>query len=165
MLTLSSQNRTFTPDTVKKLQAVEGWCYFQLYDDAFQEIESVSEEEAFETDVIIAKIRILLYLKKWKTALGLACESMTLYPNEDEFIVQRIFALKMLDLNQRADEVMKNVPLWILRTGIVHYNLACYFLRFGKKKLSSSYIREAIELNATIKKNAEKDPDLADLWT
>lgn len=166
MLTLQDKPDTASEETRRLLQAAEGWAFFGLYKDAFAELESIPQKEIFLREVLIAKVRVLLRLEKWQVAERLACVGMDRYQNEDEFPVQRVFALMKAKLYQRAESVMANVPQWIMRTGIIHYNLACYFLNFlGDKKLGAHYVNEAVSRNANIKKNAKKDPDLKVLWT
>ena len=77
---------------------------------------------------------------------------------------QRAFALHQLRKMDDAAEALNGAPEWLLRTGILHYNLACYEAQLGDLSTAKQCMFRAIELNAAFKKNAQKDPDLADLW-
>ena len=61
-------------------------------------------------------------------------------------------------------EVLQAAPEWLRRTGILHYNLACYEARLGDLTTARQCINAAIQLNAAMKKNARVDPDLQALW-
>ena len=87
-----------------------------------------------------------------------------LYPEENEFTVQRAFALHQLKKGGAAVRVLLDAPEWIRRTGILHYNLACYEAQLGDLSTARQCIKAAIEINASFKKNARTDPDLARLW-
>ena len=87
-----------------------------------------------------------------------------LYPEENEFTVQRAFALHQLKKGSAAVRVLLDAPEWIRRTGILHYNLACYEAQLGDLGTARQCIKAAIEINASFKKNARTDPDLARLW-
>jgi hypothetical protein len=78
--------------------------------------------------------------------------------------VQRVFALHQLEKGDEAFRVLLSAPEWIRRTGILHYNLACYEARLGDLNAARRCIDAAIEINSAIKKNARSDPDLAALW-
>ena len=56
------------------------------------------------------------------------------------------------------------LPNRIRRTGILHYNLACYEAQLGDLSTARQCIKAAIEINSSFRKNAQCDPDLARLW-
>ena len=63
-----------------------------------------------------------------------------------------------------AVKVLLSAPEWIRKTGILHYNLACYEAQLGDLTTARQCIKAAIEINSSFKKNARTDPDLARLW-
>jgi hypothetical protein len=63
-----------------------------------------------------------------------------------------------------AEQALQAAPEWIRRTGILHYNLACYQARLGDLIRARECIDVAIRMNAGIKRNARLDPDLQALW-
>ena len=164
MLTLSNHTRQHPADTHRSLQAAEGYVYLDLYREALKELEQLDRHEQDDRDVMIARIRILLHLQRWKKAAMLSSRGEMLFSDEDEFTVQRAFALHKLDKGEEAARVLLQAPEWIRRTGILHYNLACYEARWGNLQVARQCVQTAIQLNSAIKKNARQDPDLADLW-
>ena len=107
-----------------------------------------------------SRIRALLHMKKWTQAERLSQKGAALYPDENEFVVQRAFALRQLDKGPEALEAIQAAPEWLRRRGILHYNLACYEAQLGDVTAARECIRAAIELNADFKKDARSDPDL-----
>jgi len=80
-------------------------------------------------------------------------------------MVQRAFALHQQKRGHEAADVILSAPDWIRRTGILHYNLACYEAQLGDLGTARQCIRTALEINAAFKKNARTDPDLERLWS
>ena len=164
MLTLSNNPKQHSEDTRRALQGAEGYVFFSMYREALRELDSIPESEQDECDVLIARVRILLHLARWKKAAQLSARGTELHAAEDEFTVQRAFALHQLNRGEQAARVLREAPEWIRRTGILHYNLACYEARWGNLTLARQCVQAAIQINAAIKKNARQDPDLAELW-
>jgi len=164
MLTLTNNPKQHPVATCRALQAAEGYVFFSLHRDALRELDSISEYEQDDCDVLIARIRVLLHLGRWRNAARLSARGAGLHRSEDEFTVQRAFALHQLNLGEQAARVLLDAPEWLRRTGILHYNLACYEARWGNLTVARECVQAAIKLNSAIKKNARQDPDLAELW-
>ena len=164
MLTLSNNTKHHTEATCRALRAAEGYVFFRLYRDGLSELDSILEFEQDDCDVMIARIRILLHLARWRKAARLSARGAAIHDSEDEFTVQHAFALHQLNLGEQAARVLLDAPEWIRRTGILHYNLACYEARWGNITVARQCVQAAIQLNSAIKKNARQDPDLAELW-
>lgn len=164
MLYLSGHTRSHSPEAQRALEAADGYLYLGMVAEALDEISGIPHGEQDNSSVLLARTRALLHLRRWKNAAELAERGRTLHPDEEEFTVQHIFALHQLERGEEAFKVLLAAPEWIRRTGILHYNLACYEARLGDLKTARRCIDAAIEINAAIKKNARVDPDLAALW-
>jgi tetratricopeptide (TPR) repeat protein len=164
MLYLKSPPKSHSSETHRALEAADGYLYLGMPTEALDEFSAIPEEERSNAPVMLAEIRVLLHMKNWKHAEKLSARGCNLHPDEDEFTVQRVFALHQLEKGDEAFQVLLSAPEWIRRTGILHYNLACYEARLGDLKAAKRCIDAAIEINSAIKKNARTDPDLAALW-
>ena len=164
MLYLSQPAKIQSMETQKALNAADGYLYFNLLDEALAELTAVPFPEQAEAAVMLARIRLLLHKREWRSAEVLSAQGSGLHPDEGEFTVQRVFALHQMDKDEKADQVLKSAPDWIRRTGILHYNLACYEARLGDISAARECIDTAIQINAGIKKSARMDPDLKSLW-
>jgi len=164
MLYLSQPARIQSVETQRALNAADGYLYFNLLDEALKELGSVPTTDQEEAAVMLARIRLLLHKKEWRSAEVLSAQGCGLHPEEGEFTVQRAFALHQMDRNDKAEQVLLSAPDWIRRTGILHYNLACYEARLGDISTARQCIDAAIQINAGIKKSARMDPDLKSLW-
>ncbi len=164
MLYLSQPTKVQSIETQRALNAADGYLYFNMLDEALGEISGIPTTEQKQAAVMLARIRLLLHKREWRSAEALSARGVGLHPEEGEFTVQRAFALHQMDKGQKAEEVLKSAPDWILRTGILHYNLACYEARLGDPAIARQCIDTAIQMNAGIKKSARMDPDLQSLW-
>ena len=164
MLYLSQPPKAHSAGTQRALHAADGYLYLGLFDEALVELASISTDEQDDSAVLLARIRVLLHAKNWGKAESLSKRGAGLHPEEGEFTVQRAFALHQLQKGDKAVEVLLAAPDWIRRTGILHYNLACYEARLGDLSTARECIDAAIQLNEGIKKSARVDPDLQALW-
>jgi tetratricopeptide (TPR) repeat protein len=164
MLYLSHPPKAQSVETQRALHAADGYLYLGMFDEALVELESIEADEQDDSAVLLARIRVLLHTKDWGRAESLSEHGAGLHPEEGEFTVQRAFALHQLQKGDLAIEVLLAAPDWIRRTGILHYNLACYEARLGDLSTARQCIDAAIQLNEGIKKSARVDPDLQALW-
>jgi predicted Zn-dependent protease len=164
MLYLSKPQPSPSPETQRALRAADGYLVLGLPDEALQELHGIEPPERGTAVVLLAHIRVLLHLQRWPAAERLSRQGAQRFPNEEEFTVQRAFSLHKMEQAEMAVAVLHSAPDWIRRTGILHYNLACYEARLGDLATARRCIDAAIELNAAMRKSARMDPDLAGLW-
>jgi len=168
MLYLNQNQKQADPRSSREWQrpllAADGYLFLGMAAHALKELEAIEDSAQQCSQVLRARVRVLLHLKRWTEANALSEAGIGLYPEENEFTVQRAFALHRMKKGQDAVQVLLNAPEWIRRTGILHYNLACYEAQLGDLPTARQCIRTAIEINSSFKKNARTDPDLARLW-
>jgi Flp pilus assembly protein TadD len=164
MLYLKNKGENESFELRRSLEAAEGYLYLRMPKEALGELDGVEPRARQHPGVMRARIRVLLHLKRWQDAESLSSKGAKLYPDENEFVVQRAFALHQLRKVDDAADALNVAPEWLRRTGILHYNLACYEAQLGDLSTARQCIFTAIELNAAFKKNAQKDPDLAEIW-
>ena len=164
MLYLNQQSKDADPAIQRALEAADGYLYLGMFDEALEELHGIESEAQESAAVMLARIRLLLHKKQWRSAEELSGLGADLHPEEGEFTVQRAFALHQMRKGDEAVEVLMAAPEWIRRTGILHYNLACYEARLGDLSTARQCINAAIQLNQGIKKSARLDPDLQALW-
>jgi tetratricopeptide (TPR) repeat protein len=163
MLYLANRARAHSVSAHRALQAADGYLYLAMAEEALGELDTIDASEQNKPSVLLARIRVLLHLRQWAEAETLSSRAALAHPDEDEFTVQHAFALHQLEKGDKAIEVLLSAPEWIRRTGILHYNLACYEARLGDLKTARQCIDAAIQMNAAMKKNARVDPDLQGL--
>jgi len=164
MLYITHQVTYYPAPLRRALMAVDGYLTLGMPADATAELDGIAPAHQKASPVLRARIRILLHQRKWRQAEALAHEGSRRYPEENEFMVQRAFALHQQERGDEALKVLLDAPAWIRRTGILHYNLACYEAQLGDIGTARQCIRRAIKINKAFGRNARKDPDLQRLW-
>jgi tetratricopeptide (TPR) repeat protein len=165
MFYFKDETGTLGYELERALHAAEGYLYLGMPDEALRELDEADEQNRSHASLLRSRVRVLLHLKRWKEAESLSVSSSMLHPNENEFMVQRAFALHQMKRGNEAVGVLLSAPEWIRRTGILHYNLACYEAKLGDLGTARQCIRAAVELNSAFKRKARTDPDLERLWS
>lgn len=165
MIYLRSESRELSFELQRALEAVDGYLQLSMPDEALKELNAAKIDDQFETATLRARIRVLLHLKRWRDAEALSEKGISLHPEENEFMVQRAFALHQMKRGDEAAGVLLSAPTWIRQTGILHYNLACYEAKLGDMALARQCLQAALELNSGFKNNVRTDPDLQQLWS
>lgn len=153
-----------TPQLERHLGAVEGYLFLKMAREALRELNEIPAERRDDLTVLRSRVRTLLHLGRWKQALSLAVRGLRFHEHDNELMVQRAFALHKLEKGPEAVQVILDAPEWIRRSGILHYNLACYEAQLGDLRTARQCIRVAFEMNSAFKKSARRDPDLQRLW-
>jgi tetratricopeptide (TPR) repeat protein len=164
MLYFQNESQPNSPETRRALNAADGYLFLDLPEEALVELEGLHDSEHDEAPVLLARTRVLLHMRRWRAAEKLASHGAVRHPDQDEFTVQRAFALHQLKRGEQARDVLLSAPEWIRRSGILHYNLACYEAQLGDLRIARQCIDTAIKMNEAMRKNAKVDPDLKALW-
>ena len=163
MIYLYSEYDALSLELQRTLEAVDGYLELDMPEEAMRELNSTDIDDQFETATLKSRIRVLLHLKRWKDAEALSEKGLSLHSEENEFMVQRAFALQQMKRGDEAAGVLHSAPTWIRRTGILQYNLACYEAKLGDIGQARECIAAALELNSGFKNNVRTDPDLQPL--
>ena len=164
MLYLTINPPNDPPELRRHLLSAEGYLTLGMPTEALAALEEIPAQFVETAATLRIRIRILLHLRRWKDAEKLSSGGMRDFPEENEFMVQRAFALQQQEKENEAASLILNAPSWIRNTGVLHYNLACYEAQLGNLGAARRSIRTAIEINAAFKKKAKNDPDLRPLW-
>jgi len=164
MLYLAQQPRVESQEAQRALQAADGYLFLGMHKEAMAELNTVPLISQGDPAVLLSRVRVLLHRRNWCEAEELANRCVEAFPEVEEFTVQRAFALCRTKTTDVAISVIEAAPAWIRRTGILHYNLACYEARLGDLSMARRCIDEAIQINSAMARNAKVDPDLQSLY-
>ncbi|MEO7318466.1 MAG: hypothetical protein ABIZ56_05710 [Chthoniobacteraceae bacterium] len=164
MLYLAQQPRVESQDAQRALQAADGYLFLGMHHEAMAELNTVPIVAQGDPAVLLARVRVLLHRQNWSDADELTARCIEAFPEIEEFTVQRAFAICRIKTAEVAIEVIEAAPAWIRRTGILHYNLACYEARLGDLSMARRCIDTAIQINSAMARNAKVDPDLQGLY-
>ena len=97
-------------DWQRPLLAADGYLYLGLPKQALAELESIEDASQNLSPVLRARVRVLLHMRRWSEANALSESAVSLYPEENEFTVQRAFALHQLKKGGAAVRVLLDAP-------------------------------------------------------
>jgi hypothetical protein len=159
------QPNCHSPATEKKLLAAEGYFFFKMKVAVGEEFDSIEEIDKNKSSVLTRKLDILLCLRLWKNAAAVSAHAYALFTTHPRFIVQHAFALYHTGQKAKAKAVIASAPEWIVRTGVIHYNFACYEAMLGDARLAQKFLEIAYQYNSDFKAMSKMDPDLSTIWT
>lgn len=159
MLTLRKAFKC-SPEAGACYNAADGYCFFNMFEEAALALSEVPEDEVDSLEYCITRNRFLMSMKEWKIALHNTDVSLQLFPYEPEIIVQKAYILRQLGLNEESAREIVDSPAWMVKSGILHYNLACYEAIMGDPEVAVKFMDLAIEINPKMRKTAKSDPDL-----
>ena len=147
--------------------SIEGWIELRNYDEAARELHDLPPVLKSTTSLAKAWIRIYEGQKAWANVETLATTLRQQKP-DDLFginkLAEAIFQqARPVDAVSALGEALANEK-W-RENPLVRYNLARYFCAAGQLKEARECLRKAIELDKSLKKRANEDPDLEKLWT
>ena len=154
------------PKTQRVIDAAEGYIFFELWRDALDELcLNVPKEDRESSKVIHVETELFLRLKKWHFAEQSAALGESLYPEQILFGVQRAIALRRLGNNVGASLLLNSFPDAVKRTGVLHYNTACYEAILGCSTRARRCVLLALSVNPNLGKMIRQDADFKKLFT
>ncbi len=145
----------------RRLEYARGYMELGLLEEAQTELDSIAEEDQSQLDVLELRVDLHMELKHWERVVGtaqLVCEKR---PACDRAWIAWAYALREL---QRVEEA-KSVLLCAegthgSKSGVLHYNLACYHCLLGEMEEAERRLKRACLLDAGWRAVALTDSDL-----
>ena len=153
------------PDN-QHLEAAEGWLELGNYLEANEELENIQPELRAHPYVLELRYKVYDAAGRWDMALGVAEGLMKILPENQWGYFYAAYALHELKRTQEAYEVVKAVIHKFPDHQMLHFNLACYACRLGKRKEALSLLEKAVDMQGgiDIRQQALDDADLEELW-
>jgi len=135
-----------------------------MYEDAWNELESLPPE--LRANVVVIKLRIEIYqaLGKWDSARVLAESLAKQEPTNPNWWILWAYSLRREKSIHEAREVLQEAALQHPGVALIQYNLACYACVLGQVKEANRLLTIAFALDDTLKKIALDDPDLDNIF-
>jgi tetratricopeptide (TPR) repeat protein len=153
------------PDN-QHLEAAEGWLELGNYLEANEELEKITPQLRAHPYVLEMRYKIYDAAGRWEMALEVARGLMRILPDNQWGYFYTAYALHELKRTQEAYDVVKAVIHKFPDHQMMHFNLACYACRLGKRKEALSLLEKAIDMvgGIDIRQQALDDADLEELW-
>jgi predicted Zn-dependent protease len=144
----------------KGLEATVGYLSLGLFDDAWNELESLPPELRANESVMELRIEILLKLERWEFARTLAESQAKRFPENPAWWIHWAFALRREKSIEEARGVLWEAVQRHPACGLIQYNLACYASVLGDQEEAKTRLVRAFALDDDLKAIAVDDPDL-----
>ena len=149
----------------KKLLAVQGYYELGLPAEALEELEAIADTAFHErTDVLSLHMMLLMDLRRWADALGLAQRLCEREPHSPVPFIQAAFCLHEIGQTREARAILREGPATLVRDAVYHYNLACYEAVLGDVEAAQAHLRDSFRINPAMREAARKDRDLEPIW-
>ncbi len=147
----------------KQIRAAEGYAELGMQEDALAQLDRLSPEDQQNSLTLQTRVKILLQLRRWRTALELSERLGELCPQESFGFIHAAFCLHELGQTADAKEVLLAGPPCLLDEPLYYYNLGCYDAILGNLDQARAYLRASFRLNKAFRDAARNDPDLASI--
>ena len=146
------------------LQPFYGYLELGLYDDANNELESLPDPLKNLPEVLLARLELLMMLKRWEDGAMLGQSLCGLWPKQSDFWFRTAFCLHEMRRTEEARQTLLNAPEPIQNIAVYSYNLACYESQLGDVRAAKKLLKECFDKDASFKQLALDDPDLQPVW-
>ncbi len=151
--------------TAQRLQYADGYLALGLLTDASNELELIEGEDRLSNEVLILRSDLYMQAKQWDLLEAMGRELTQRNPNYEKGWIDRAYALREMERVPEAKAVLLEAePIHGKKSGVLHFNLACYHCLLGDLEETKTRLRQACQLSEELKASALDDPDLKALW-
>lgn len=145
----------------KTLRAASGWLDLGLADEALFELQSLPEDEQTSQTALEIKVHAEMECQSWNAAADTARLLCGKEPKNAEFFLRAAFCLHETGDTLAARNWLLSGPKSLMEMPSFHYNLGCYLWVLGERKSARSHLRQAFEMDESLRDFARSDRDLS----
>lgn len=148
----------------RRLEYARGYLTLGLASEAKAEMARIPVALQEELEVQELWVDVLMELKVWKRVVRMARTVTAKKPESERAWIAWAYALRELQQIEEAQEVLLRAEkLHGRKSGVLHYNLACYACLLGDQDEAERRLERACKLDTSWREAALEDPDLKDL--
>jgi predicted Zn-dependent protease len=141
-----------------------GYVDLGMYEEANAELEKLPNEIKTHPVVLLARLELLVEMKRWEEGVNLGQSLAKLWPQEFEFRFKAAYCLHELRRTQEAKDTLIDAPVNQRKTALYFYNMACYETQLGNVAQAKLLLKSCFERDKKWRAEALEDPDLEPLW-
>jgi len=146
------------------LQPFVGYIELGMYEEAARELEDLPEALKEHPVVWLARLELIMELKRWEEGATLGQSLCARWPHELEFWFKTAYCQHELKQTAEAKATLLVAPELIRQTALFYYNLACYETQLGDLGSGRRLLEQSCAIDKRFRQDALKDPDLQPLW-
>ena len=147
----------------RTILAAQGYLELGMFSEVWKELHSLPAELLGHSSVLEIFVLSLMGEKRWDDALAIARRLREQRPAEPGGYIHEAYCLHELGHTQMALELLLDGPPSLHERPVFYYNAGCYHARLGELEKAVAMLEKSFELDASLRKSAKFDPDLAGL--
>lgn len=147
-------------DPDRRILAAQGYVELGLHAEARKELAGLPLNYSERVDVIELSVLSLMGESQWPEALALAQRLCHLEPGEPGGFIHAAYCLHELGRTGEALDILSRGPAALRTKPVYYYNLGCYLACLGEDDKALPLLRQAFEMDGSLRSHARKDPDL-----
>ena len=161
---MSTSKSSEDPDVRREVQTILGYYELAMWDEALAEAADAEARigPRFEFDEL--RVAILQEAKRWGEMRAIAERCAREEPTRSSWFIAWAYALRREKSIAEARPVLELALSLHPNEALIPFNLACYTAQGGRLAEALAFVEQAIKLDPDLRKQAERDPDLAPLW-
>jgi predicted Zn-dependent protease len=148
-------------DAERSLSAAEGYLQLEMPDEAMREIESLPRNVRDGQHAAELELAAEMMRKHWNRGVDLARLLCRLQPSKKAYYLHAAFCLHETGDTLAAKSFLMSGPKSLMKDALFHYNMGCYSAVLGDVEEAQRHLRQAFELDASLRETAKTDKDLA----
>lgn len=147
----------------RTILAAQGYLELGMFSEVWKELHSLPAELLGHSSVLEIFVLSLMGEKRWEDALSIARRLREQRPGEPGGYIHEAYCLHELGQTQLALDLLLEGPPSLKERPVFFYNVGCYHARLGEFQKAVTMLEKSFEMDATLRKSAKHDPDLAGL--
>jgi predicted Zn-dependent protease len=151
-------------DLLRRLKAVQGYLHLGMHSDAWNELENVPAERRARPEVLKMRVDVCRAMQRWDMVVEVTRHLAHLEPDDPWHVINLAAAMRKLQGEQIAADILEEAKGRFPHNAIVAYNLACYKAVLGEVNEAKTLLAESVRLDSSLRPHSLDDPDLASVW-
>jgi predicted Zn-dependent protease len=157
---MSSVSRT----NASRLSHASGYLGLGMLNEASEELEAIDGDARLSDEVMVLRADLYMQAKQWDLLVAVARELARRDPEYEKGWIDWAYALREMNRVTEAKAVLLEAEPRHGKSGVFHYNLACYHSLLGESAEAKARLNRACKMGKEWKVAATTDPDLEALW-
>ncbi len=147
----------------RRIAAAQGYVELGLHAEAREELAALPVAAHGRVDVIEITLLCLMGERRWEEAFALAAKLCQQEPSEPGGFIHAAFCLHEMNRTAEALDFLGRGPASLRTKPEYFYNMGCYHAKLVEVDKALRYLRQAFDLDPSLRRFARKDADLAAL--
>ena len=146
-----------------RLSHARGYLELGMLDAAAQELDSIASEFAQDSAVLEVRVAVHQERQEWALMADAAAELVRREPTVPGWWILWAYGARRSSSLANADAILRQAEKMHPANATIQFNLGCYACQLGNLIVAEARVQKAIQMDETIRKLAESDPDLQPL--